>query len=275
MTVRIQHEKYNPSVVLSNSVNREEYDFLFSNKTEDSASTTLESLVNSVKDVGSGFVELFVGNANHDPSRVGEAHRVAAQYAAGFQSFLGLAKMLSGDVYSGFYNSLLGVLGVSCSREGKSKDMLKTYVVISFINGCVQVMEVFQASLSGVPLIGHGLPFLVNVSHYTTILNPVASFMGAYLSWQYIKAAKQQYMLALAHYHLQMLMMHQQQQMMQVAASQQRALGQADIKTLPPISEDDEHQELCEATGGSENPNPVMPINDGSSTTGKQQTASN
>jgi hypothetical protein len=252
MSISIQHETYNPSVVLSNSSYQEEYDFLFSKKADVESESTLGSLAKSVRDVGSGFIELLVGNPNSDPSKVGEANRVAAQYAAGFQSLLGLAKMVSGDVYSGFYNSLLGVLGVSCSREGKSKDMLKTYVVISFINGCVQVMEVFQAYLSGVPLIGHGLPYMISVSHYTTLLNPVASFLGAYLSWQYVKAAKQQYMIALAHYHLQMLMMHQQQQMIQASAAQQRANNLSEPKRLPPISEDEE-AEVYEGTGGSEN----------------------
>ena len=270
----MQHGKYNPSLVLSNSSNRDEYDYLFSAKTASAGSSNFASLVNSVCDVGAGFVEIFTGSSNQDPSKVGEAHRVAGQYAAGFQSLLGVAKMVSGDVYSGFYNSLLGVLGVSCTREGKSKEMLKTYVVISFINGCVQTMEVFQASLSGLPLISHGMPFMVGVSHYTSLLNPVASFAGAYLSWQYIKAAKQQYMLALAHYHLQMLMVHQQQQMMQATASQQRALGTGDLKRLPPISEDDENADVIEATGGSENVVASVAINDGSSTTATQEQGS-
>jgi hypothetical protein len=273
MTVLVQHGKYNPSLVLSSVANRDEYDYLFSRKAEDKAGSALGSLVNSFCDVGAGFVEIFAGSSNQDPSRVGEAHRIAGQYAAGFQSLLGVTKMISGDVYSGVYNSLLGILGVSCTREGKSKDMLKTYVVISFINGCVQAMEVFQATLSGMPLIGHGLPFMVGVSHYTSLLNPVASFVGAYLSWQYIKAAKQQYMLSLAHYHLQMLMVHQQQQMMEAAATQQRALGHMDLKRLPPISEDDENSEIVEGTGGSENVVGNIAMNDGSSTTASQESS--
>ena len=267
----MQNGKYNPSVVLSNPNYRDEYDYLFSVKSETSESSTLNSLVSSVCDVGAGFIEIFAGSPNQDPSRIGEAHRVAGQYAAGFQSLLGVSKMVSGDIYSGLYNSLLGVLGVSCTREGKSKDMLKTYVVISFINGCVQAMEVFQASLSGMPLLGHGMPYLVTMSHYTSLFNPIASFVGAYLSWQYIKAAKQQYMLALAHYHLQMLMVHQQQQMMQAAATQ----GISDVKRLPPISEDDETTEESGATGGSDNAMRRVAVVDGSSTAASDEGSPN
>ena len=148
---------------------------------------------------------------------------------------------------------LLGILGVSCSREGKSKDMLKTYVVITFINGCVQAMEVVQVSLSGIPLLGHGLSWAVGAGHAITLLNPCASFIGAYLSWQYVKAAKQQYMLSLAHYQLQMLMMHQQQQMMQAVALQQQSLGVGGMKRLPPIAEDAEEDPTSGGTGGSNN----------------------
>lgn len=248
-----KQETYNPSLVLSSVPNREEYDFLFSHKSEGSSTSAVTSVLETFKDVGNGFVEMFSGNPNSDPTKIGELNRVGTQYAAGFQSLLGVSKMLTGDIYSGVYNSLLGALGVSCSREGKSKDMLKTYTVISFINGCVQVMEVVQMSLSGFPILGHGLPAIMKVAHLISVFNPCASFLGTYLSWQYIKAAKKQYLLALAHYQLQMLMLHQQQQMMQASAVQQQAIGPADPKRLPPIPEAEEEDPLREGTGGSEN----------------------
>ena len=254
MTQVLKHETYNPSRILANSSNRDEYDFLFSQKCNETESS-LSLFSKSLRDIATGFTELVSGTEKTDPSKLGEMNRVATQYAAGFQAFLGITKMISGDVYSGVYNSLLGVLGVSCSREGKSKDMLKTYVVITFINGCVQVLEVAQASLSGLPLLGHGLPLLVKIGHLTSLLNPCASFVGAYLGWQFIKATKQQYMLALAHYQLQLLMMHQQQQMMQAAQIQQGFSGGVELKRLPPIVEDEEEIEVSEATGGSENRN--------------------
>lgn len=258
-----KHEVYNPSRILADSYNRDEYDFIFSQKCNE-AESSIGLFSKSLRDIATGFTELFSGTEKADASKLGEIHRVGTQYAAGFQAFLGITKMISGDVYSGVYNSLLGALGVSCSREGKSKDMLKTYVVITFINGCVQVMEVAQASLSGMPLLGHGLPILAKIGHLTSLLNPCASFIGAYLGWQFIKATKQQYMLALAHYQLQLLMMHQQQQMMQATEMQKDFSGAIDLKRLPPIVEDEEEGEVPEATGGSENRNQCQTHTDGS-----------
>ena len=240
-----RHSQYNPSKVLSDGKSREEYDYLFSKKDAEAEVTCMESLATSFKNIGLGFVDLISSSAsNSDPSAAGEIQRKAAMGAAGFQSSLGLAKALTGDVYSGVYNMLLGILGVSCSREGKSKDMLKTYVVITFINGCVQAMEVVQVSLAGMSLLGKGLPFMMAVGHVVTLLNPISSFLGAYLGWQFVKTAKHQYLIALAHYQLQMLMMHQQQQHQQ---------QQQQSKRLPTITEefDESKPDIMECTGGS------------------------
>ena len=251
-----KYEKYNPGEVLSSYFNRDEYDFLFSSKVDTAASTAVFGLLRSLKEVGSSVMEVFSGSAtSYDPARAGEIQRFATMYSAGFQTMLGLSKAVTGDVYSGTYNALLGILGVSCSREGKSKDMLKTYTVITFINGCVQAMEVVQMTLAGVPLFGHGMSAAISVGHTISILNPCASFLGAFVSWQYIKSAKQQYLLALAHYQLQMLMMQQQQQALQVLSIQSPLVGDRDLKRLPPIEElEEENDEIFrEGTGGSEN----------------------
>ncbi len=208
----------------------------------------MESIITSMKDVGQAFVEIFAGDPTSDPGKIGELQRVGTTYAAGFQASLGLAKVCTGDIYSGVYNTLLGVLGVTCSRPGKSKEMLKTYVVITFINGCVQAMEVVQIVLLGIPLFGHGMPFVVGATHIVTVLNPVASFIGAYIGWQCIKAAKHQYMVALAQYHIQMLMMQHQQQMAQALPQQP-----LHTKRLPPITEVPEGEdEILDCTGGSQ-----------------------
>jgi len=241
---------YNPSIILSNPANRDEYDNLFSSKGHSKTSSFVESTLQSLKEVGSSFVDMFLGNPLMDPGRIGELQRIGTMYSAGFQSSLGLAKVLTGDIYSGVYNVLLGVLGVSCSQEGKNREMLKTYVVISFINGCVQAMEVFQVSLIGVPLFGHAVPWIVMGAHVITILNPIGSFMGSYLGWQYIRAAKQQYMLALANYHLQMLLIQQHQQVY----AQMSAVPESenDPKRLPAIEEEHEEDTIIECTGGTE-----------------------
>jgi hypothetical protein len=255
MSLIRKHDRYNPGEVLSTLVNRDEYDFLFSRKTTSVATNVASEFLRSVKDVGLGIVELLSGSSvSGDPSKAGELNRIATQYSAGFQALLGISKALTGDVYSGAYNTLLGVLGVSCSREGKSKDMLKTYTVITFINGCVQAMEVVQISLAGIPLFGHGMSAYIATGHVVSILNPFASFLGAYVSWQFIKAAKHQYLLALANYQLQMLMMQQQQQMFNAATTQQQAIANRDLKRLPPIYEIEDENNICrEDTGGSEN----------------------
>lgn len=242
------HSQYNPGVVLSDMRSKDEYDFLFSCKGGNIAISAMESVITSIKDVGQAFVEIFAGDPTSDPAKVGELQRVGTTYASGFQASLGLAKVCTGDVYSGVYNMLLGVLGVSCSRPGKSKEMLKTYVVITFINGCVQAMEVVQIALLGMPIFGHGLPFIIAASHVITVLNPVTSFIGAYIGWQCIKAAKHQYMIALAQYQIQMLMMHQQQQMVQMASQQVLT-----DKRLTPIKEVPETEdEVLDCTGGSQ-----------------------
>jgi hypothetical protein len=241
------HSNYNPGSVYSDLKNREEYDNLFSNKAGNMATSALESLVSSVKEVGQAFIDMLAADLTSDPGKVGELQRIGTTYAAGFQACLGLAKACTGDIYSGVYNCLLGALGVSCSRPGKSREMLKTYVVITFINGCVQAMEVVQIVLLGIPMFGHGMPFVVTAGHVITLLNPVAAFMGAYIGWQCVKAAKHQYMLTLAQYHIQMLMMQQHQQMVQTAGQQQG------VKRLPAIEEvPEEDESIIECTGGSQ-----------------------
>jgi hypothetical protein len=255
MPVKIRRsDGYNPSIVLSSPINKDEYDHLFSSKGQSTSQSFIDSTVATLKDIGVSFMDMFVGNPLMDPGRIGELQRVGTMYSAGFQSSLGVAKILTGDIYSGVYNTLLGVLGVSCSREGKNREMLKTYIVISFINGCVQAMEVFQVSLVGIPMFGHGVPLLLAGAHVITILNPVASFVGAYLGWQYVRAAKQQYMLALANYHLQMLMIQQHQQMMQQSTQVHGSVG--GLKPLPGIEEVDESEDtIRECTGGTESLN--------------------
>lgn len=242
--------EYNPSIVLSDTANRDEYDLLFSTKGQSHSASIFETTFASLKDIGTSFFDMFMGNPIMEPGRIGELQRIGTMYSAGFQSSLGLAKVLTGDIYSGVYNVLLGVLGVSCSQEGKNREMLKTYVVISFINGCVQAMEVFQVSLIGVPLFGPTVPWIMVGAHVITMLNPVASFMGSYLGWQYIRAAKQQYMLALANYHLQMLMIQQHQQVVAQMSNTNEIENEA--KRLPAIEEEAEEESIIECTGGTE-----------------------
>jgi hypothetical protein len=81
------------------------------------------------------------------------------------------------DLYSGTYATLLGVLGFNTSRSDRHPDLFKTYLVITFINGCVQGMEVFGNILAGHLTLSLAFPFLLS--------NGIA-----YLGWLYVKKQK-------------------------------------------------------------------------------------
>ena len=81
------------------------------------------------------------------------------------------------DLYSGTYATLLGVLGFNTARSDRHPDLFKTYLVITFINGCVQGMEVFGNFLVGHASLAVAFPFLLS--------NGIA-----YLGWLYVKKQK-------------------------------------------------------------------------------------
>ena len=105
------------------------------------------------------------------------SYRLAITTLSLTQSALGVRQMLTGDLYGGCYASLLGVLGFNTVRAEKHSELFKTYLVITFINGCVQGMEVFQLLVVGAPL----------ASHLVTVIAPTVSGLAAYIGWQYVK----------------------------------------------------------------------------------------
>ncbi|CAK0874522.1 unnamed protein product, partial [Prorocentrum cordatum] len=139
-----------------------------------------------------------------------------------------------------------------------SSNWLKTYVLITFINGTMGSIDIVQSMLIGnLPIIHYALPARLNLMHMVQLLVPGASFMGAYCGWQHFK--KQQRVAAQA-YHQQL-----QQQMMMLmepgavaapaAAAAGRAAGDAGDGALPvptgppgvrgplaPVAEEDEER---------------------------------
>lgn len=123
------------------------------------------------------------------------------------QGSLGLIRICLGDVFSGSYTLLLATLGYNSRRPGPSSNWLKTYVLITFINGTMGGIDIAQSMLIGnFPIIHYALPARLNLMHAVQLLVPGASFLGAYCGWQHFK--KQQ-KVAVQAYHQQL-----QQQMM-------------------------------------------------------------
>merc|ERR1719224_333339 len=96
--------------------------------------------------------------------------------------------MCLGDVFSGAYALLLATLGYNSRRPGPASNWLKTYVLITFINGTMSGIDLIQQTLLGNYLgITPALPLAVNCAHLVTIMVPWVSFLGAYCGWQHIK----------------------------------------------------------------------------------------
>lgn len=124
------------------------------------------------------------------------------------QGSLGIIRMCLGDVFSGCYGLLLATLGYNSRRPGPASNWLKTYVLITFINGTMSGIDLIQQTLLGNYLgITPALPLAVNCAHLVTIAVPWVSFLGAYCGWQHIKMQRKA---AIEAYQEQMMMLMQQ-----------------------------------------------------------------
>jgi len=123
------------------------------------------------------------------------------------QGSLGLVRICLGDVFSGSYTLLLATLGYNARQPGPASNWLKTYVLITFINGTMSSIDLVQQGLNNnFPLILLGLPTTVNLAHLVSLCVPAASFLGAYCGWQHVKAQKKTQM---EYYNLQIEQMLQ------------------------------------------------------------------
>merc|ERR1719247_772377 len=124
------------------------------------------------------------------------------------QGSLGIVRMCLGDVFSGCYGLLLATLGYNSRRPGPASNWLKTYVLITFINGTMSGIDLVQQMLlQNYPVILPGLPLAVNGAHLVTLLVPWVSFLGAYCGWQHIKMQRKA---AIEAYQEQMMMLMEQ-----------------------------------------------------------------
>jgi len=104
------------------------------------------------------------------------------------QGSLGIARVCLGDVFSGTYQLLLATLGFNARHPGPSSNWLKTYVLITFINGTMSAIDLVQNMLlQNYPTVALALPLSVNAAHMVTLMVPPVSFVGAYCGWQHIK----------------------------------------------------------------------------------------
>lgn len=104
----------------------------------------------------------------------------------------GLARMCVGDVFGGAYTLLLATLGYNSRTPGPAANWLKTYVLITFINGTMSSVSLIQDVLvHNYPVIApFKLPLATNLAHFVTLTVPGVSFLGAYFGWQYIKVQR-------------------------------------------------------------------------------------
>eukprot|EP00438_Fugacium_kawagutii_P004157 Skav232892 [mRNA] locus=scaffold4134:81478:96438:+ [translate_table: standard] len=82
------------------------------------------------------------------------------------QGSLGLLRICLGDFFSGSYTLLLATLGYNSRHPGPSSAWLKTYVLISFINGTMGHIDLMQNTLlHNFPALQLSLPISVNLMH--------------------------------------------------------------------------------------------------------------
>lgn len=121
-----------------------------------------------------------------------ETHRNGILVVTFFQGVFGIVRMTSGDVFGGIYALFLATLGYNSRIPGPAVNWLKTYVLITFINGTVGVVDLMQQALvMNYPVLSLALPLSINVAHFMTLAVPIVSFSGAFFGWEYIKAQKQ------------------------------------------------------------------------------------
>jgi len=85
---------------------------------------------------------------------------------------------------------MLATLGHNARFPGPAFNWLKTYVLITFINGTVATVDLLQNMLlQNYPWILKTLPLAVNVHHLVQLTLPLLSFAGATLGWKYIKVS--------------------------------------------------------------------------------------
>lgn len=105
------------------------------------------------------------------------------------QGSLGLLKIGLGDFIGGAYTLLLATIGFNSRRAGPTLlHLLKTYVMMSFLNGMMSSIDLLQNLLMhNLPVILMSLPMSVNLTHVVQMVGPTVSFAGARVGWYHIE----------------------------------------------------------------------------------------
>lgn len=97
-------------------------------------------------------------------------------------------------------------MGFNARHPGPASNWLKTYVLITFINGTMGGIDLVQQSLlQNFPVVNLAtLPLKLNLMHIAQLVVPGVSFLGAYCGWQHIKMQRK---VAMEVYQEQLMMM--------------------------------------------------------------------
>lgn len=124
------------------------------------------------------------------------------------QGSLGLARIFLGEAFSGSYAVLLAIVGFNARHPGPAANWLKTYVLITFINGTMGSIDICQnALLHNFPAVLASLPLKMNLAHLVQLTVPGVSFLGAFAGWQHFKMQRK---VAMESYQQQLAMMMEQ-----------------------------------------------------------------
>jgi len=120
-----------------------------------------------------------------------ETHQRGILVVTFAQGVMGFARICMGDVFGGIYALLLATLGYNSRIPGPAANWLKTYVLITFINGTVGGVDLFQHLIvKNYPTLSLALPLSVNMAHFMILAVPLISFSGALFGWEFVKAQK-------------------------------------------------------------------------------------
>lgn len=137
------------------------------------------------------FAKLLADSQPDPSSWTVETHQKGLLVVTFAQGVMGITRICMGDVFGGIYALLLATLGYNSRIPGPAANWLKTYVLITFINGTVGAVDFFNHMvMNNYPVLSLALPFRVNLANFMVLAVPVVSFSGALFGWEFVKAQK-------------------------------------------------------------------------------------
>lgn len=104
------------------------------------------------------------------------------------QGTLAIVDLMFGDLLSGFMKGIFAGLGFYISTMEDGVNVLPSYTVVSFVNGCITLLSAFeQMSARRSPMFSGVMPLYLNYMHLSQLAHPLLCFAGAYMGWQIIK----------------------------------------------------------------------------------------